>query len=173
MLRTLLVERFNLRAHVDQREMPTYDLVLANANGTLGPGLRRSLIDCDAISAGVSSDSTNAGSKIDCSLRVGGTASEPGGLAVNGVTMARFAEYLQPDANRIVVDKTGLAGTFDITLVFLQTLAPPQSNATPSSSSSGPSLFVALREQLALRLDSRRGVVEVLVIDRVDLPSEN
>jgi uncharacterized protein (TIGR03435 family) len=54
MLRTLLVERFNLRAHVDQREMPTYDLGLANANGTLGPGLRRSTIDCDAISAGVS-----------------------------------------------------------------------------------------------------------------------
>jgi uncharacterized protein (TIGR03435 family) len=92
---------------------------------------------------------------------------------VNGVTMSRFAEYLQPDANRIVVDKTGLAGTFDITLVFLQTLAPPQLNATPSSSISGPSLFVALREQLSLRLDSRRGLVEVLVIDRVDLPSEN
>lgn len=51
MLQALLAERFGLAVHRDTREMPIYALVLARQDGRLGPQLRRSSVDCQAMSA--------------------------------------------------------------------------------------------------------------------------
>jgi bla regulator protein blaR1 len=78
---------------------------------------------------------------------------------------------------RPVVDKTGLTGTFDMTLHWTpddtQAFLAPAQPATAPPENSGPSIFTALQEQLGLRLDSQKGPVEVLVIDSAQLPSAN
>ena len=81
---------------------------------------------------------------------------------------------------RIVVDKTGLTGRFDIKLDFaldesqVAALLPPDAPlpALPSDSSR-PSIFTALQEQLGLKLESRRGPVEIFAIDHAEKPPGN
>jgi uncharacterized protein (TIGR03435 family) len=71
-----------------------------------------------------------------------------------------------------VMDMTGLAGGFDFKLEFV----PENLAADPSSLNSdagGPSIFRAVEEQLGLKLKSSKGAVEVLVIDRVERPTDN
>jgi uncharacterized protein (TIGR03435 family) len=71
------------------------------------------------------------------------------------MTMSRFADNLSGRAGRVVVDETGLPGDYEITLEF----APDVS------------VFTAVREQLGLTLESSRGLVPVLVVDRVERPT--
>ena len=66
---------------------------------------------------------------------------------------------------KIIVDKTGLTGTFDMVLRF-----NPDANDT---SSGLPALFAAVQERLGLKLDAQTAPAEVLVIDRMERPTEN
>ena len=77
--------------------------------------------------------------------------------------MAAFAQYLAPYVNRVVVDRTGLDGRYDIVLKW----SPDQQ----ASKDDLPSLFTALQEQLGLKLESSKGMVDVLVIDSVERPT--
>lgn len=76
---------------------------------------------------------------------------------------------------RVVVDRTGLSGLFDIDLSFTperMPQGPPPPGAPPLNiDPNGPSLFTALQEQLGLKLDSEKAPVEVLVIDHVERPT--
>jgi uncharacterized protein (TIGR03435 family) len=83
---------------------------------------------------------------------------------------------------RTVLDKTGLSGKYEFTLQWIpeqgpgQTFPGPEAGAqaaAPPSDDSGPSIYTALQEQLGLKLESTKGPVEFLVIDRVERPSEN
>jgi uncharacterized protein (TIGR03435 family) len=80
--------------------------------------------------------------------------------------MERLVGFLSytPGIDRLVVDKTGLAGTYDFNL-----------NWSPSTDSdgTGPSISTAIQEQLGLKLESTKGPVEVLVIDHIEKPSQN
>ena len=91
-----------------------------------------------------------------------------GQLVTKKMSMKTLAEILASDLKRPVRDRTGLTGEFAFTLEW--TVGLGESDAGPSSR---PSLFTAVQEQLGLRLESARGPVEVLVIDRVEKPSEN
>jgi uncharacterized protein (TIGR03435 family) len=85
------------------------------------------------------------------------------------VSMHRFAEFLSDEAGRPVVDRTGLSGGYELTLDWA-----PDNAAAANDPTAGPSLFTALQEQLGLRLDSTKGPVEMLVIDRAErTPTEN
>ena len=86
----------------------------------------------------------------------------------DGTPTSRLAEYLQTDVSRVVIDKTGLTGSFDIELTF-----EDDSFALPPGATrrEGVSVFTALQEQLGLKLESARGPVEVLVIDSVERPT--
>lgn len=88
-----------------------------------------------------------------------------GRLNANGTDMATFASALSGKLGRSVVDRTGLKGFYD----FLLTWTPDEAQADAP----GPSLFTAIQEQLGLKLESTKGPVEVLVIDRAERPSEN
>jgi uncharacterized protein (TIGR03435 family) len=78
--------------------------------------------------------------------------------------MATLAAYVSNRLGRIVIDKTGLSGAYDFELDW----SPNEEADAPA-----PPLVTALREQLGLRLETQKGPVEVLVIERLERPSEN
>jgi uncharacterized protein (TIGR03435 family) len=72
---------------------------------------------------------------------------------------------------RPVVDRTGLSGSFDFTLEWSDTI--PRAPGEPAPDTQGPSLQEALREQLGLKLEATKAPLRILVIDRVEMPSQN
>ena len=91
--------------------------------------------------------------------------------------MAALARFLAFPVGRLVEDRTGLTGGFDFDLESM--VDPPPGGATagapplPPPNANAPSIFTALEEQLGLKLQADRASVEVLVIDRVERPTEN
>lgn len=181
MLRGLLTDRFRLVVHTETRELPIYALVLARGDGRLGPQLRQSDLDCAALARARSGSSSPAppappkpGERPTCA-----TFGGPGRLAAGGVTMAQVAASLSSRVSRVVSDRTGLTGAFDLQLEWTPDQIPSRPagvvppDAPPLPPPDGPSLFTALQEQLGLKLESARGLVDVLVIDRVERPTEN
>jgi uncharacterized protein (TIGR03435 family) len=174
MLRTLLADRFTLVIRNETREMPIYALVLARADGRLGPQLRASAVDCAAIFAaakakGEAPPPTTNG-RPTC-----GTRTTRGNMMTTGVAMADLARNLAPFAGRPVIDKTGLTGGFDVDLTWAPELPPGPDGTAPSAppSSDGASLYTAVQEQLGLKLDARQGPVDVVVIDSAQRPVED
>jgi uncharacterized protein (TIGR03435 family) len=186
MIRALLADRFKLVVHNEEKEMPIYALILARSDGKLGPQLKASDVDCAAIIAaararggrgpmGPPPDPGRGGPPPQCGVRIG-----PGNMAVGGSPMTQVASSLSIFAGRIVVDKTGLSGAYDFTLTWTPDQMPQRPPGAPEPlvngvpiDPNGPSLFTAVQEQLGLKLDSQRGAVAVLVIDRVERPTEN
>lgn len=180
MLRTLLAERFKLTVHTETRELPIYALVMARSDGRPGPRLRRTEADCarEASSSDDWARIDHASGARPCGFFGFAPGTDlprgRGGLAFRGLTLAMFAKRLVPIVRRTVSDETGLAGYFDADFDFLAELPPPPPPpGLPSAFGSDPfvSIFTVLPEQLGLKLDSRRGPVDVLVIDRVEPPA--
>jgi uncharacterized protein (TIGR03435 family) len=174
MVRTLLAERFKLAVHTDTRDQPIYALTLSRADGKLGPRLRPSDANCAAAAGGAFPTRADPNRPPPCGdFRMG-----PGSLIATGMTMAGLASRLAGRVSRIVQDRTGLRGVFDLDIEFspdlLQQPGPPAANANPGATdSSVPSIFAALQEQLGLKLESTRGPVDVLVIDHLEHPTED
>jgi len=151
MLQALLVERFKVEIHWGTREVPLYALVVAKD----GPRLKAA--------PGTSED--------------GGVSLSRGKL-VGRAPMARLARELSNVVGRPVVDETGLQGHFELKLEWTpeQNLArapPRDGEITAPMDDPGTSIFVALQEQLGLRLQTQRGPVPVLIVDHADKPSAN
>jgi uncharacterized protein (TIGR03435 family) len=167
MLRTLLEDRFKLKAHSESRELPIYRLVLAKKDGSLGPQLTRPAVECVRAGAPPPADGK------ETAPRCGVTSPAPGVLIARGVTMAQVAAYLPlfPVVGRIVRDETALTGAFDLKLEYTPALVQgpnPGAFVTNPDADSGVSLFTAMQEQLGLKLDAQKGPVDVLVIDHVE-----
>jgi uncharacterized protein (TIGR03435 family) len=175
MLRRLLAERFKLAVHNDTRELPIFVLVVADTNGKLGPRLRKSEVDCAAVikERGASIPPPQAPGKPPLCVSMGG----PGRMSSSGRTMPGLAVDLARVVGRTVIDRTGLSGGFDVELEWTPEFQPPVSNGGAAAdiplSNDGSSIFTALREQLGLKLESTRGPVSVLIIDRVEHPTED
>jgi uncharacterized protein (TIGR03435 family) len=102
---------------------------------------------------------------------------------MGGSPLAQFANSLGMFTGRIVLDRTGLAGNYDVTLTWTPDQMPARAPGTPGDQPvrfngvdidpNGPSIFTAVQEQLGLKLDSQKGPVTMLVIDRVEKPVEN
>ncbi|MGH9241933.1 MAG: M56 family metallopeptidase [Vicinamibacterales bacterium] len=160
MLRSLLEDRFRLSAHRETRDLPIYALVLARADGRLGPRLRQTTSDyCKKLfeAAGKAGNTPVPPGGPVCGMRPLGSDE----LAAGALPMNEFARFLNVESGRTVVDRTGLTGLWDFDLKWSRPNAP---NPDPDR----PSIFTALQEQLGLRLDATTGPVEVLVIDRVE-----
>jgi len=174
MLRHLLAERFALKVHYEARERPAYTLVLARSDGRLGPNLTANPTDCAALSA-ANEAARAAGAPpavpFDPDRRpICGTRGGPGTNTSGAMTMEQFALQLARTVGRPVVDRTGLKGGFDWDLHWA---AEPTSPDRAGAGDSGPSIFTALQEQLGLKLEATTAPIEVLVVDRVEQPSEN
>ena len=174
MLQDLLADRFELRAHRETRELPIYALTLARSDRKLGAGLRASTVDCAAMRGrggrGFAPGPPPPGERPACGMRMA-----PNEVVAGGATLAQLTQVLSQFTQRIVIDRTGLEGNFDIDLTFtpdrLPQGPPPPGVQLPSIDPNGPSLFTAVQEQLGLKLESERAPVEVLVIDHVERPT--
>ena len=188
MMQAMLIERFKLHAHLETRDMPLYNLVLLRADGRLGPELKRTAVDCAALRkeraaggpapASPTTPLPSVDERVPCAQRM---FFGPQGVTINasGRTLDQIATMLGTYADRIVVNKTGLTGEYDILLKFrpeaggpMGSLAPPLSTSADPLSDSA-TLRIAAQEQLGLRLESARGPVQVLVVDSISLPTEN
>ena len=160
MLRTLLADRFKLAVHHETREFSIYALKMDKPDGRLGPAIRRPDADC-FIGRGAPPPQPQAG---DSRPLACGFTESSGDLAARGVDMPSLAIELTEYTDRAVVDQTGLTGHFNLSLKW----AP---GATADANL--PSIFTAVREQLGLKLESTKGPVDVIVIDRAEKPSED
>jgi uncharacterized protein (TIGR03435 family) len=202
LLLNLLKDRFQLATHVETRELPIFNLVMARADGRLGPSLTATPADCQAIvaerNAAALAFAAGRGAPPPLPGMPGGpplpdlNARMPpcgfgryltGNVAASGQTMTQLVTTLSDWVGRPVIDKTGLTGLYDFTLKFAPgdvrdggplgptlTLMRPQVQP-PGVDPDAPSLAAALQEQLGLKLESGRGRVEVVVIDRLEKPT--
>ena len=172
MVRALLAERFKLTVRTETRDSPIFALVLARSDGRLGPQMKPAVED-------------------NCTKPVPGQPPTPnmppicggflfgrGGLSGRSVTPAALAGNFSNQVGRLVVDRTGLTGIYDIELQFAGGRGvglgplPPQPGEPPTPPDPDrPELSTAIQEQLGLRLESARGPIEVMVIETVERPT--
>ena len=146
-LQSVLIDRFHFTCHMETKEMPVYDLVLAKGGSKLKASTAEKKHDSTSLSG-------HAGT-----FHAAGT----------GVGAQRIAELLASSLDRLVVDKTGLTGTYDFTLDWASDIG----GQPTSEASSGPTMFTAVEEQLGLRLQPAKAPVPVMVIDHLEKPTEN
>jgi uncharacterized protein (TIGR03435 family) len=144
-LRSLLADRFLLTLHHETREQSVFALVVAKG----GPKLQES------------TESENL-------IRSMGRGSIKG----QGVALGSLVVNLANELGRPVIDKTGLTGKYSFELKW-DASPPSAAESSAASDPDGGSIFTALQEQLGLRLESQKGPVRVLVVDRAERPSEN
>ena len=170
MLRTLLEDRFKLVVATEQRMRDAYSLTLARADGRLGPDLRRAADDCDTSDRFASPERTAAWLK---SMPRPSNGANPSSMNVC-TTTENIAAAIGGTLKATVIDETGLTGRWDFVIAHagLESRMRQGRNGTLQEY---PSIFVAVQEQLGLKLERRRepGVYEVLAIRSVELPSEN
>ena len=143
-LRAVLEDRFHLKVHRENKQMAIFALVVAKG----GPKLKASAADAQP------------------GMTLGGRG-QMVEMKFTGWSMARLAQQIEGNENRKVVDQTGLAGNYDFTLNYLQ------DRRADAPKQDGPSLFVAVQEQLGLKVESQKGQVEMLVVEHADRPSAN
>ena len=151
MMQALLAHRFNLKTHPDMREVPVFALQRIGREDSLGTGLRPTA--CPALEIDLKEPKPCANVSPGANI-----------LTMRGAPIPVFAQYLAPYVNRVVVDRTGLDGRYDIVLKW-----SPEQQQTPKDDL--PSVFTALQEQLGLKLESSKAMVDVLVIDSVERPT--
>ncbi|QEE29995.1 TIGR03435 family protein [Terriglobus albidus] len=144
MLQTLLSERFHLMCHRENREMMSYALIPAKDGSKLKPAQKDGL-------------------RFDVGY---------GKLRAEGATLEQLAGVIAQRLNEPVVDASGITGRYDMEINFTPPEGPMKLNGQPIPDPP-PSIFTAIQEQLGLKLEKRRGPVEVLVIDHVEMPTEN
>jgi len=166
MARPMLASRFKLVAHQDTKILPVYALVIAPAGLKMKPSTPG-----DTYPNGIKG--------ADGVGRPGVVATHremlPNGerlieLVGQGVSTDRLIKSLsQPELGRMVVDKTGLTGTYDFKLSW----TPETLSADVTQNSTNPTLFTAVQQQLGLKLQPEKDSVPVIVIEHVEMPSDN
>jgi uncharacterized protein (TIGR03435 family) len=172
MVRTLLADRFKLVMHIDARDTPIFGLVQARPDGRLGPQLRASaIVDCDAARAEQARGAAIAAS--DGRPICGGRTRGPGFITAGAVSMEELARNMSRLVGRVIVDRTGLRGRYDFDLKFTPDAELTAAAAVNRPPDALPSLFVALEEQLGLKLEAGRAPVDVVIIDSIARPVED
>ena len=136
MLQALLADRFALKVHRTTKELPIYVLTVVDAGK-----LKKSVSE------------------------TGASSSSSGKFTARGISIDSLAMNLSNTVGRTVVNQTGLAGAFDITLEW----APEGADASDPR----PSIFTALEEQTGLKLKPAKGPVDAIVVDAIERPTQN
>jgi len=145
-LQSLLADRFQLKCHFAEKQLPIYELQVAKVSSKLQP--------------------TTAPEGRQHSIGIGDNGRRVD-FKGTGITMEELAAALSGQLERMVVDKTGLTGAYDLHTMWARDAAPAADSDAPSL----PTIFTALEEQFGLKLVPAKGPVQVLVIDSVEKPS--
>lgn len=162
MMRSLLIERFHVAVHLETREAPIYALVVARKDGKLGPGLTESKGSCAKLE--IKPFVLPKDDKFPELMCGQGLFILKGTARAAQVDIESLVGLISGDVGRRVVDETGLKQRFDIDMPWSHRLVP---------SDNQPSIFIALEEQLGLKLESRKGPVDFMVIDHAEQVSKN
>ena len=178
MVQSLLADRFKLVIHFEKQQMAVLGLTLVKP-GKMGPKL---IAHVDGPACDVHSDPQamktpwKEGDVFPpfCNgtlLRK--TTHQQWLVGARNTTMNLIAATLASlgHLGRPVVDETGLAGTFDFTMECLAPEVTP--GATPDPDAEGPTFLEAMKDQLGLKLEPMKTEMNVLIVDRVEEPSEN
>ena len=161
MVQNLLAERFKLKVHHETKELPLYAMTVAKS------GVKMTLAAVEPVAA----DGTTARRGSGISGRGRGQLQ---GMNTTPELLANVLGSQSEIGGRMVLDKTGLTGKYDFMLKWTPDAGMGGTgDAGASPEASGPSLFTALQEQLGLKLDATKGMVDTIVIDSVEMPSEN
>jgi uncharacterized protein (TIGR03435 family) len=150
MVQTLLIERFGLKWHTEKRLVPSFDLVFVKKADHLRPS---------------STQHDDPDDEGEMSIR-------NRDLRAKGIRIDRLADLMGHELHRPVIDKTGLQGRFDAELRWSRDDLEAGESAADDPSTSPP-LATAIREQLGLKLQSKREMVDVIVVDRWEAPTSN
>ncbi len=143
-MRNLLAERCQFAIRRETKEMPVYALAIGKGGHKL--------------------------TQVQEGVRPPNMSTRRGYAKGSAVPIRIVVEAMSGLMERSVVDETGLTGLYDFELHWTPEAAP---NADGPVDASGPSIFTAFQEQLGLKLESKRAPVEVIVVTRVEKPSEN
>jgi uncharacterized protein (TIGR03435 family) len=161
MLQALLADRFKLTVHHESKELLVYALLIAEG----GPKLQEATPGNTYPNGVKGPDGRPAGP--------GMMGSEPFGelttLTAQAIPMSSLVHRLSWQTGRTVLDMTDLRGNYDFTLHWKPEIHEPANrNAAPYDAA----IFTAI-QQLGLKLAPQKALMEVLVIDHVEKPSEN
>jgi uncharacterized protein (TIGR03435 family) len=164
MLRAMLEERFQLKARIVTKKAGAYALRLVDRRSGPGPGLRRSASDCVGPFTQPPADARDT--RLRCRFVV-----EPHRIEADGVTMADVARIISGidgvPADRLVVDDTGLKGTYDLSLSLTVITVDKGTTSVPIA------VREHLKDQLGLKLETAKLPVSTLVIDQAKSPRED
>lgn len=170
MVQGLLADRFKLSFHKETKEMPIYALVVAKSGLKMEPSKGNADFGADLSARPTPGPGRGRGQGIRMSR---------GELNGANVTVDMLVDQLSRVVGRSVIDKTGLTGSYDFKLKYMPDSpaplgrGPESAEASAPSDSQMPSIFVAVQEQLGLKLEGQKGPVDLYIIDRLEKPSEN
>lgn len=154
MLGSLLADRLKVSLHHENKNLSYLALVIAKN----GPKIHQAQVDPASVPR---------------------STAMLGRIVSNQMSMQRLVMLLSRFERQTVIDQTGLSGTYEVKLDWTHqattgTTAGPRTEPDGVDTDAGPSIFTAVQEQLGLRLESRHGPVDVLVIDHAEqTPTEN
>jgi uncharacterized protein (TIGR03435 family) len=135
-MQQILIERFGIKFHLEKRDLPVYNLVVAK----------------QGLKVKASAQDENGSSSMG-----------PGHYSAHRAQVGGLALSLSGAVGRVILDKTGVTGDYDIDLTW----------APDGQPDAGPSIFSALQDQLGLKLEPAKAPLDVVVIDHIERPSEN
>ncbi len=161
MVRALLAERFKLKVHTEKKELPVYAMTMAKGGSKMTVSVPPA--------AGAAPPPPGQGWS-------GIKRTGPGQMEGRNLDLQLLGNVLgmQPEiGGRMVIDKTGLTGKYSFLLKWTPDAGMGGGDAGAPADASAPSLFTALQEELGLKLEATKAPVDTIVIDSVEMPTEN
>ena len=179
MLQSLLEERFQMAIHWEKKESQVFELIQAKAGHKLKESVEDSVPPAE--SASTKGETTARASKLEpgiMAMRTGADGATK--IESHGVALDQIVRMLSNWIGKPVLDATGLKGKYDFNLSFSMEGLPglagfgPQFRSSdrggpaPSGTDVAPSIFTAVQEQLGLKLEQKKRMIEILVVDKVE-----